>query len=315
MRTLTRTEFTDRFPIASGAIDPDAMTLVTIMRDEAFLLPAFLHHWRSIGVEQFVIADDHSTDGTGALLDAAPDVVVLRSDLSYGETVRIRAPLRTRIRRAGILFKERIPPHLFPNRWSLHADADEFLILPPGVRSVRDVAEAARRRGGRAVAASWVDFAPAALSDLDAPHAPRTLDDLLDRAPMFRARPNLRMRRLRQPVAAEADGSGRAPPLKTPLARLGPLVRRYGSHKTTWPPVHGILLTMAHFKYTADTRAKIARALAVGGHLNGGSSYRRLAAHLDGCMPEAPLIGPDAVHYTGPEQLIAAGLMRWPGSG
>src|SRR5690606_19203103 len=71
-----------------------AMTMCCIARNESFFLDAFLAHYRALGVERFIVLDDRSTDGSLEFLAAEPDVMIVGSDLRYGEDIVYSAPLR-----------------------------------------------------------------------------------------------------------------------------------------------------------------------------------------------------------------------------
>jgi len=54
--------------IVRGRPDESKHSLYAILRNESFFIQAFLNHYRSLGVQQFLILDDHSNDGTAELL-------------------------------------------------------------------------------------------------------------------------------------------------------------------------------------------------------------------------------------------------------
>ncbi len=90
----------------------DAVVVVALVRDGMFYLDAFLRHYRTLGAAQFVFCDNGSTDGTIERLKAEPDVVILRSDLPWGE---IENTFRTYAAR-----------RYASGRWCLFADMDEM---------------------------------------------------------------------------------------------------------------------------------------------------------------------------------------------
>jgi hypothetical protein len=65
-------------PIKNGAI----LGFLSV-RNEALRLPAMLNHHRRLGVDQFVIVDNDSDDGTRDLLAAMPDVQLYSAPGSY----------------------------------------------------------------------------------------------------------------------------------------------------------------------------------------------------------------------------------------
>ena len=54
-----------------------------------YLIRSFLDHHRKLGVDQFIIVDDRSTDGTREWLVAQPDCLVMESPFAYGEPVTL----------------------------------------------------------------------------------------------------------------------------------------------------------------------------------------------------------------------------------
>ena len=70
-----------------------------------FFLAAFLDHYRRLGVDQFLILDDSSSDGTREFLSAQADCLVLSSDLGFGDPVAAGGEGGARTTRAGTLLK------------------------------------------------------------------------------------------------------------------------------------------------------------------------------------------------------------------
>ncbi len=68
-------------PGASG------VTVICLIKDEFFYLPAFLDHYRRLGVSRFVFLDDGSTDEGPDYLMRQADCAVVVSDLTFGQFV------------------------------------------------------------------------------------------------------------------------------------------------------------------------------------------------------------------------------------
>ena len=60
------------------ARDGSGLPLVALAHNEANLIQPFLAHYRALGPTHFIIVDDHSTDGTRAMLEGQPAVTLLR---------------------------------------------------------------------------------------------------------------------------------------------------------------------------------------------------------------------------------------------
>jgi Glycosyl transferase family 2 len=94
----------------------NGVTAICVVRDEADRLPAFLDHYRGLGVRQIHIIDNASSDGTGAIARAWPDTTVWYTDASYAEAVFGQLWIGAVVRRHGL------------GGWVLNVDADEHLV-------------------------------------------------------------------------------------------------------------------------------------------------------------------------------------------
>lgn len=88
------------------------VTLVTLVRDGAYYLPAFFDHYRTLGILHFVFIDNGSTDATLDMIRAEPGTVILQSHLPWGQ---FENDLR---RYAAVRYCR--------DRWCLFADMDEI---------------------------------------------------------------------------------------------------------------------------------------------------------------------------------------------
>ncbi len=68
----------------------------------------------------------------------------------------------------------------------------------------------------------------------------------------------------------------------------------------------GVLL---HYKFLQDFHARAVDAVARSAHYDGSREYRRYLARVE-AEPDFSLVGPRALAYRGPEQLVELGLMR-----
>ena len=55
-------------------------------RNERLRLPAFLAHYRALGVDRFFVVDNDSSDGTTEYLAGQPDVRVFRTTNRFSES-------------------------------------------------------------------------------------------------------------------------------------------------------------------------------------------------------------------------------------
>jgi hypothetical protein len=95
---------------------PDELVVLCLCRDEEYLLPGFLSHYRDLGARHFVFLDNGSVDRTRKIIMDQDDCTLLYSDLPY--KVYSTHLKRYLIRRFG------------HDRWSLIVDADEFFDYP-----------------------------------------------------------------------------------------------------------------------------------------------------------------------------------------
>ena len=92
------------------------VSVVACVRNEMFMLPHFLAHYRALGVESFLIADNGSDDGTLEFLADQPDVALFSVDTSYS------------LSRYGVAWQQALMSNFRVGRWSLVADVDELLV-------------------------------------------------------------------------------------------------------------------------------------------------------------------------------------------
>ena len=96
----------------------DGVLAFACICNEMQRLPEFLDHYRQLGVAQFFIVDNGSSDGSTAFLARQRDVSLWSSAASYRHARFGMDWLAALKRRAG------------RNRWCLTVDADELLVYP-----------------------------------------------------------------------------------------------------------------------------------------------------------------------------------------
>jgi hypothetical protein len=321
------------------------LTLFAVMRNEMYFLPAFLAHYRRLGIRQFVIVDDASDDGTSAYLAAQPDCCSGMTHIRFGTRVSITDPSHEGLAgRAGPILKRVVPDHYLMGQPVLIADADEFLLLPDALPTVPDVVALMRRRGWKSVAASLIDFYPESLADLEDPTAPATVDELFRRFGCFDAVPFVTLREGRQPARTGPTASERlfrrcgirqvppalgflpqglarwlplAPPgaawYKTPIIEYDGSTFMVASHDANVPPPGEMLLAMAHFKFNGGTWRRIKSAIALKAHARGGQKYEHYEQMLQVMERRRfGFLGPHSMRYRNPQQLLDCGLMKIP---
>src|ERR1044071_2492359 len=87
-------------------------------RNERLRLPAFLNHYRALGVDRFFVVDHDSSDGTTDYLAAQPDVDLFRTHGRFREAAGGTDWLNALLMEFGV------------GRWCVTVDVDEWLMFP-----------------------------------------------------------------------------------------------------------------------------------------------------------------------------------------
>jgi len=137
-------------------IDIDSeIILISVVKDELYRVQKFLEHYRKIGVHQFVIIDNQSTDGTKEYLMKQIDVYLISAEDKY----------TTNRREAWI---NRVLSYFGFDRWYMVADIDE-LIVYTGVEShlINELLHFAESRHITRLRGMMLDMYPEKYTDLD----------------------------------------------------------------------------------------------------------------------------------------------------
>ncbi|MEN9316990.1 MAG: hypothetical protein RIS35_3383 [Pseudomonadota bacterium] len=265
------------------------IALYATVRNEIYFVPHFLAHYRKLGISEFCFLDDRSDDGTTELLARQPDVTLLRANLRFGEMCgRLRF---------GIASRTLVPRKMYPGRWVLTADLDEFLLLPPEIPDLPALVGILERHGLSVARALMIDFYPTSLEALEA--APPTAHPL-DVAPNFDILPpidwpdgasaprkgnhsaSVRNRMFstlfrRVPEAAHLRGEyRRANVNKVPLIRWSNSIEMLSAHRPNVSVSASTQLIFRHHKFYPGLRGKIRDALLTGAYWNQSIEYRML---------------------------------------
>jgi len=118
IRTLRRKKDLKNVKMGENHAKKRGIFLFSTMRNEALRLPYFLEYYRKLGVEQFFIVDNGSTDGTAELLKAQPDVSLWHTETSYRRS------------KFGVLWLNNLLNEFGHEHWCLVVDVDELLVYP-----------------------------------------------------------------------------------------------------------------------------------------------------------------------------------------
>jgi len=327
----------ERAASEQAAANPGEIRAFAKCRNERLRLPAFLKHYRDLGVGRFFIVDHDSSDGTTEYLADQPDVRRFTPTGSFRDAG------------GGTEWLNALLAEFGEGHWCLAVDIDELLCYPGSeVATLRSLTAFLDRHGYEAVGCLLLDLYPggplAACSYKEG-------DDLLAAAPYFDAGPyegiaidlcpgflirgGMRERvfypkfRTRGPAARIYEGirgrmARRLPrlhdirwlrPTDPPVLTKVPLVRwdqqtRYRSPHWVSPkivaPVTGALL---HFKFLADFHERAVHEATRGEYYNDAAEYRRYAQTLGGA-PDSALMYEGSTRFEGTAQLVRLGLMR-----
>lgn len=297
--------------------------MFALMRDESLLLPHFLDHHRRLGVENFILYDDHSTDSSREIALAAPDCTLMESPVKFNHPMP-----------GGRAFhhflKEAVPESLGAGRWVFAMDIDEFVMLPPGFDDLPAFERALDALGHDCVFGTMVDAHPATLAErnYDPSISPFMGSPYFDIQRGFRRRLQgspektlngvrgrlVDLLRRRHPDEHRAIFGGRGylmPALhKVPMVKTGRGITRFNAHTVNRQPPVGVEIALAHFKFGPDLDAKVRDALAVRQHYLQSIEYLFLDAALR-------LLAAEDLRYEGtrrfdePGALAAAGLVQF----
>jgi hypothetical protein len=339
-----RREVAASLSVVAGRVRDEALTVYSIMRNERYLLPAFLEYYRALGVEQFLILSDRSDDGTTELLMEQDDCVVLSSPFAYGTWIDMPPGEAVRRQRAGVLMKALIPRRFLHGSVGVYVDADEFLVLPSPMSELREVVRVLAERGADAVHASMIEMYPARFRELErAGPSPTTFEELLDVAPFFDGHPLVRVepvdgtltvvgasastrlfqhyaigrrRRILDPLpltirrrftANQYTSAVR----KTPVVHFRDGVDLTGSHRAAGAVYSPLLLGLLHFKFTPDSLQKVPRIITEKSHSRQSRKYvgyERLFEEMR--RSDGSFLGPDSTRFEGARTLEAVGLVH-----
>jgi hypothetical protein len=270
-------------------------------RDEQLRLPAFLDHYRRLGVDRFAVVDNGSRDSSREILLSAPDVDLYEHGQSGAFAV------------AQLTWYQQLFDRYGSHRWYVVADVDELLVYS-GMesRDLHHAASALRGRGCLGMTAHMIDMYPD--GPLDS-HRYRPGQALPDACPLFDAtgywwredgpwigqlRGGARSRLFGNPHRCE----------KLPFFRHTVWFAHESPHYAVAygyrPPAEGALL---HFKLMHDFRDRVEVAIALGTHSNSSLYYRVIGNQLTAMSVVDPRFA-GSRRYEGPQSLIDAGLLR-----
>ncbi len=304
VKARSRLRRIDCAPIAGTR---DEIRMFLIVRNEALRLPFILDYYRRRGVDRIFAIENNSTDDTLSLLLARERTHVFQTSDDYSGHWR---------------WMEYLLEVHGRGHWCLVVDADELLIYPYWEElSIRDLCRFLDRQGATALGGLLLDLYAAEPFDQlryrpgDDPLEMRWFYDpdshrkVEFRVPNPKTGEEFRCEAYLGGVRYRVFGS--SPALtKIPLVRWDRdtylIQGMHAADNVVFSPVEGAVL---HFKYLQDFVGRVLYEADRGQHWNDAHEYRIMARGLAGGEVRSfhsPLSQP----FTGPEQLIGAGIMR-----
>lgn len=272
----------------TGAIRKGAILALSCVRNERVRLPFFLHYYREIGVDHFLIVDNGSTDGTADYLAAQPDVSLWTTAASYRDA------------RFGVDWLTHLQRRHCHGHWSLTVDVDEFLVYPfcdtRPLRALTDWLEASALRSFSAMLLDMYPKGPLAAQPYAEGEDPFAIAQFFDAGNYVISRnPRLGNLWIQGGPRARvffADTPSRAPALnKIPLVQWN---RRYAyassSHMLLPRGLNQVYDTLGgekasgvllHAKFLDSFAARAADEAERQEHFAGGAEYKAYRATLD----------------------------------
>lgn len=299
------------------------------MHNEMYFLPAFLEHYRRLGVQHFALLDDRSDDGSTEYAVEQSDVTLFQSDVRYGTECSWVRNGKSYTKRAIIFWRQSLLDYVGNDRWSVHTDLDEFIDLPQDLGFSLLADKLSKTDSSSSLLwGAMIDMYP---SDLEALAV--TLNDArtdFEKPWYFDGRPHLTYRENFKPITVYNGSRARLlhrhginsdqESLRKKIQRLiyrknhpfsntirKPIMMKWTSfgnlnsaHTVTGLKSINAILPIRHYKFTPSLAAKIKFAQTERSYSDNSGSYDRMLVLLERMERENPsFLGPDSVRYTG----------------
>ncbi|MCL2542701.1 MAG: glycosyltransferase family 2 protein [Nocardioidaceae bacterium] len=285
-------------------LDDDDIVVLSCIRNEAARLPYFLEYYRSRGVKRFLCVDNGSTDETGEILAAQPDVEVFTTTGSYRGSA------------AGRLWLQELGDTYAVGHWTLTVDVDELLVYPASERvPLKALCRYLDRRGVEGLFTVMLDmYSDRTFADTNyVPGSP-----FLDTCSFFetdsyslRPEPNPPFLSIfggpRGRLYARSTPDDPGPMMKkVPLVKWMPgfsYIRSTHTHRHV--PLADITGALLHFKFFGSFE-KTMRTEYLRGDRRQNHVYARYVEEIG---PDTSFMLPTSHQYDGPRDLVARGVM------
>jgi len=300
--------------------------LFGMCKNEIYFLPYFFDHYRKLGVDYFLIYDDHSSDGSLEFFLSQHDCDVITSDNKYRDKFGLSIHGNPLI--FSSVLKNQIPEKYFATKWNIVVDMDEFLILPHNYPSLETFTSKLDLANKYYVTSPMVDFYPAeiSLTKMDKNLSPFDNNPYFDLGPYYsfthtyqvKSLPaGLRfrlwdlLRKNNSILFQKLQPNNRMvipTAIKCPLIKSGMGVERVGEHCINATPYGQDHACLAHFKLYPGINDKVQNALDEKQHFNQSIEYV-LLDYLIKNLEGQSLISKASVIYENSDSFAQANLL------
>lgn len=284
----------DNFPCTlDSASRPPAgqskVLVACVVKDERARLPWYLHHYRSLGCDEFLFIDNGSLDGTVEYLRAQSDVTLYHAPAEmYAASI------------FGTAWINELGPRHAMKRWLLLADADELLVWPGCEQEgMSGLITRAERMGLNRVFTPLIDVYPDRPCDELAPYeSGRPFSDWcqwMDPVQHTKAFWNEQRLFLFSGPRMRFKQAGKNPPIMTKqklyFVEHGGY-QNFNSHFDSYGRPSPLVAPFLHYKFLADFGTRVEKAIAEGQHWRNAEEYRDYA---EAALPSRSLMLEDSV--------------------
>ncbi|MDC2981489.1 glycosyltransferase family 2 protein [SAR116 cluster bacterium] len=258
--------------------DKNKPLLIAVGYNESAIMPAFFDHYRKIGIQQFAILDNCSTDGSLDYLITQPDIFVFSSSVEYSKA------------NYGVAWQRLLMDYFNTFRNLLMVDFDEFLIRPGS--NELDINDLLQNFNTDFICSLMVDFYAGPESKPLKGAIPSTSEEMFEAYSYYDKDPVVKIHEFsrqnnfpvytnlcRQRLANKIDWE-RFAAQKGVIFKNNPCISAsIGLHDVNGRH-QDLDIYLAHFKYTESFSEKVEREVVRKQHWNNAEEYEEYASNI-----------------------------------